>query len=50
MVGPMVGRERMVKGALISGGYASIRNSILPCAAALLTIRAQIRDLSDGEK
>jgi len=32
----------MVKnGTLISGGYASIRNSILPRAAALLTIRAK---------
>ena len=31
----------MVKGVLISGGYASIRNSILPRAAALLTIRAK---------
>jgi hypothetical protein len=28
---------------LISAGYASIRNSILPRAAALLTIRAQSR-------
>jgi hypothetical protein len=27
--------------ALISGGYASIRNSILQRAAALLTIRAK---------
>jgi hypothetical protein len=35
----------MVKGGMpttrISGGYASIRNSILPHAAALLTIRAK---------
>jgi hypothetical protein len=28
---------------LISGGYASIRNSILPRAAALPTIRAKSR-------
>jgi hypothetical protein len=28
----------MVEGAVISGGYASIRNSILPRAAALRTI------------
>ena len=27
--------------ALISRGYASIRNSVLPRAAALLTIRAK---------
>jgi hypothetical protein len=26
---------------VISSGYALIRNSILPCAAALLTIRTQ---------
>jgi len=30
--------------ALISGGYASIRNSVLPRAAALPTIRAKFRD------
>lgn len=31
----------MVKDVLISVGYASIRNSILPRAAALRTIRAK---------
>jgi len=28
----------------ISGGYASIRNSVLPRAAALLTIRAKFQE------
>jgi len=37
----MVGRGMVKNGTLISGGYASIRNSILPRAAALLTIRAK---------
>jgi hypothetical protein len=37
----MVSR-RMVS-ALISGGYASIRNSILPRAAVLRTIRVKFR-------
>jgi len=40
----------MVKRALISGGYASIRNSILPRAAALRTIRVKSTTFSDGEK
>ena len=48
----MVG-QGMVNGgmqtALISAGYASIRNSILPRAAALLTIRAKSR-ISATEK
>jgi hypothetical protein len=35
---------------LISGGYASIRNSILPRAAALLTIRAQSGISAMGDK
>jgi hypothetical protein len=30
-----------MRSTIISGGYASIRNSILPRAAALLTIRAK---------
>ncbi len=40
MVGPGIVKGRVLT-TLISGGYASIRNSILPCAAALLTIRAK---------
>jgi hypothetical protein len=36
--------------ALISGGYASIRNSILPRAAALPYHPRQIPRFSDGEK
>jgi hypothetical protein len=40
----------MVKGALISGGYASIRNSILPRAATVRTIRAKSTNFSDGEE
>ncbi len=39
-----------MRSTVISGGYALIRNSILPRAAALLTIRAQSSDFSDGEK
>jgi hypothetical protein len=38
----MVARDMVKRGMafiLISGGYASIRNSILPRPAALLTIR-----------
>jgi hypothetical protein len=34
----------MVSSTFISGGYASIRNSILPRAAALPTIRAKFPD------
>lgn len=35
--------------SLISGGYASIRNSILPRAAAILTIRARYGISAMGE-